>query len=187
MQPAGPRVQRRARRQDCRERDRRPTSPRTPGWRNASKSPDEMRMWLNETLASGMAPLLPFRRRGDGLRRGSPLAKGGRGLLSLDCAPRCAPGHAPLHRQYRRRHRAEHATALSGPVVGAQPHLHARDHEGHLRRAAARPLRVRLRARGSARRRAAERNIARCCCPTSRCSATGSASSSAIMCAPAAR
>src|ERR1700686_5457878 len=27
----------------------------TPGWRNASKNPAEARMWLNETLASGMA------------------------------------------------------------------------------------------------------------------------------------
>jgi len=31
-----------------------------PGWRNASKSPDETRMWINETLASGMVPYLHF-------------------------------------------------------------------------------------------------------------------------------
>ena len=32
----------------------------TPGWRNASKNPDEARMWLNETLASGMIPYFHF-------------------------------------------------------------------------------------------------------------------------------
>jgi hypothetical protein len=31
-----------------------------PGWRNLSKSPEETRMWLNETLASGMAPYNHF-------------------------------------------------------------------------------------------------------------------------------
>jgi hypothetical protein len=31
-----------------------------PGWRNVSKNPDEARMWLNETLASGMAPYFHF-------------------------------------------------------------------------------------------------------------------------------
>ncbi|MGB6691883.1 MAG: alpha-amylase family protein [Terracidiphilus sp.] len=31
-----------------------------PGWRNASKNPDEARMWLNETLASGMVPYFHF-------------------------------------------------------------------------------------------------------------------------------
>jgi hypothetical protein len=31
-----------------------------PGWRNLSKSPEEMRMWLNESLASGMAPYTHF-------------------------------------------------------------------------------------------------------------------------------
>lgn len=30
------------------------------GWRNASKNPDEARMWLNETLASGMTPYYHF-------------------------------------------------------------------------------------------------------------------------------
>lgn len=32
----------------------------TPGWRNVTKSADETRMWLNETLASGMVPYLHF-------------------------------------------------------------------------------------------------------------------------------
>ena len=32
----------------------------SPGWRNASKNPAEIRMWLNETLASGMRPYLHF-------------------------------------------------------------------------------------------------------------------------------
>jgi len=32
----------------------------TPGWRNLSKSPEETRMWLNETVASGMAPYNHF-------------------------------------------------------------------------------------------------------------------------------
>src|SRR3954470_16472574 len=32
----------------------------TPGWRNASKNPAEARMWLNETLASGMLPYFHF-------------------------------------------------------------------------------------------------------------------------------
>jgi hypothetical protein len=32
----------------------------TPGWRNASKNPAESRMWLNETLASGMVPYFHF-------------------------------------------------------------------------------------------------------------------------------
>ena len=32
----------------------------TPGWRNSSKNPEEARMWLNETLASGMAPYFHF-------------------------------------------------------------------------------------------------------------------------------
>jgi Hypothetical glycosyl hydrolase 6/Beta-galactosidase trimerisation domain len=31
-----------------------------PGWRNASKNPEEARMWLNETLASGMVPYFHF-------------------------------------------------------------------------------------------------------------------------------
>ena len=31
-----------------------------PGWRNASKNPAESRMWLNETLASGMVPYFHF-------------------------------------------------------------------------------------------------------------------------------
>ena len=31
-----------------------------PGWRNASKNPAEATMWLNETLASGMAPYYHF-------------------------------------------------------------------------------------------------------------------------------
>jgi len=32
----------------------------TPGWRNLSKTPEETRMWLSETLASGMAPYNHF-------------------------------------------------------------------------------------------------------------------------------
>ena len=32
----------------------------TPGWRNASKNPDEARMWMNETVASGMVPYFHF-------------------------------------------------------------------------------------------------------------------------------
>ena len=32
----------------------------SPGWRNLSKSDDETRMWLNQTLASGMRPYLHF-------------------------------------------------------------------------------------------------------------------------------
>lgn len=32
----------------------------SPTWRNSSKSPDEARMWLNETLASGMVPYFHF-------------------------------------------------------------------------------------------------------------------------------
>jgi hypothetical protein len=32
----------------------------SPGWRNVSKSPYEDRMWLNETLASGMVPYFHF-------------------------------------------------------------------------------------------------------------------------------
>ena len=32
----------------------------SPGWRNASKNPEEARMWLNETLASGMIPYYHF-------------------------------------------------------------------------------------------------------------------------------
>ncbi len=32
----------------------------TPGWRNLSKSPEETRMWLSETLASGMRPYNHF-------------------------------------------------------------------------------------------------------------------------------
>ena len=32
----------------------------TPGWRNLSKNPAEERMWLNETLASGMVPYYHF-------------------------------------------------------------------------------------------------------------------------------
>ncbi len=32
----------------------------TPGWRNASKNPAEAKMWLNETVASGMAPYYHF-------------------------------------------------------------------------------------------------------------------------------
>jgi hypothetical protein len=32
----------------------------TPGWRNLSKSPEETRMWFNETVASGMAPYNHF-------------------------------------------------------------------------------------------------------------------------------
>ena len=32
----------------------------TPGWRNASKNPAEARMWLNESVASGMAPYYHF-------------------------------------------------------------------------------------------------------------------------------
>lgn len=32
----------------------------SPTWRNGSKSPEEIKMWLNETLASGMVPYLHF-------------------------------------------------------------------------------------------------------------------------------
>lgn len=32
----------------------------SPGWRNVSKNPAESRMWLNETLASGMVPYFHF-------------------------------------------------------------------------------------------------------------------------------
>jgi hypothetical protein len=38
-----------------------------PGWRNATKTPDETRMWLNESLASGMVPYYHFVGAEDGL------------------------------------------------------------------------------------------------------------------------
>lgn len=38
-----------------------------PGWRNASKNPGEIRMWFNETLASGMTPYYHFVGAEDGL------------------------------------------------------------------------------------------------------------------------
>ena len=58
-----------------------------PGWRNASKTPDETRMWINETLASGMVPYLHFVGAEKGFWRRPPLAEGRRGLLRLDGAP----------------------------------------------------------------------------------------------------
>ena len=48
-----------------------------PGWRNASKNPGEIRMWFNETLASGMTPYYHFVGADNGSWRRPSLVKVG--------------------------------------------------------------------------------------------------------------
>ena len=55
-------------------------------WRNASKNPDEAKMWLNETLASGMMPYFHFIGSEAGLGEDRRWQKVGSRLLPLDRA-----------------------------------------------------------------------------------------------------
>ena len=52
-----------------------------------SKTPDETRMWFNETLASGMAPYYHFVGAENGFGEDRRWQKVGRGLFRLDGAP----------------------------------------------------------------------------------------------------
>ena len=56
----------------------------TPRWRNVFKSPQEERMWFNETLASRHGAVPPHHRRRKRLGRGPPLAGAGARILQLD-------------------------------------------------------------------------------------------------------
>ena len=53
----------------------------SPGWRNSTKNPAEIKMWLNETLASGMVPYYHFVGSEDGLGEDRRWQKIGRDYL----------------------------------------------------------------------------------------------------------
>ena len=82
-------------------------------WRNASKNPAEARMWLNETLASGLVPYYHFVGSENGFGEDRRWQKVGARLFPLDREARRAFQGSPLHRQHWRGDGPEHATALS--------------------------------------------------------------------------
>ena len=90
-------------------------------------------MWLNETLASGMAPYNHFVGAEKGFGEDRRWQKVGRRVLPMD-------GDAMMHTSPRGRSIAnigvvigpEHATALSRPGHRAHAHVHARDHARHV-------------------------------------------------------
>jgi hypothetical protein len=113
-----------------------------PVWRNVSKNPAEIRMWLNETRHGSVSS---FRRRREWFQRRPPLAADRCGVFSVDRAARCPPHNATLHRQYRSRDRSKHAASLSRTRIDSFTGLHARNDPGHLSRSAPGTLRLRLR------------------------------------------
>ena len=116
-------------------------------WRNASKNPAEARMWLNETLASGMALYYHFIGSEAGFGEDRRWQKRRLRLFSVGEETRCSPEAPPIPRKHRRRHGTEHATFLSGSRRRSRSRLHARDDTRNLCDASQRPIRLRLRTR----------------------------------------
>ena len=83
-------------------------------WRNVHKSPEEARMWMNETLASGMVPYHHIVGGETGLGEDRRSARAGAAVLQLDGEARAALRQQPVDRDHRRR---------DGPADAAVPHV----------------------------------------------------------------
>ena len=117
--PSGDAVCRAASATPCSTASSPPTSPpHTPPavrWRNVSKNPAEAKMWLNETLASGMVPYYHFVGAENGFGEDRRWQKVGADYFRWTAKHDAHLTDAPLHRQHRRRDRPEHAASLSRP------------------------------------------------------------------------
>ena len=81
-------------------------------WRNASKNPAEAQMWMNETLAGGLALYYHFIGSEDGLGEDRRWQKVGSDYFQWSAKHDAQLPAAPLHRRHRSRHRTEHAASL---------------------------------------------------------------------------
>ena len=107
----------------------------------ARRIPDEASMWLNETLAGGMVPLLST-----SSARKTGLAKIAAGRRSAPTTSAGPPAMTPISRRAARIANIGvvmgQSTQLlyTGPAATRSHALHARDHAWHLRALAQRPL-----------------------------------------------
>src|SRR5215469_631208 len=90
------------------------------------------------------AALYPLRGRRERVWRRPSMAEGGRRVFSVDCAARCASHDATLDCEHRRGDWPKHAAALPGTCDSALANLYARDDRWAVSRAVTRAIRVRL-------------------------------------------
>ena len=110
-----------------------PIPPAWSGWRNASKNPEEARMWLSRDLGQRHGALLPLRR----LRRqaSAKTAAGRKSAPTISAGRRATMPISPPRRSI-----ANIGVVIGqstqllypGPATAHSRALHARDHAGHL-------------------------------------------------------